>query len=186
MIYGLPTSLEIGGRSYDIRCDFREVLEIIGIMNDVELEGGERAFVTLLFFYPDFAEMPSKDYQEAIEKCYWFISGGKDEHPEENTPMLMDWEQDFPYIIAPVNRVIGHEIRADKHLHWWTFLAAYMEIGECTFSQIIHIRDMQKRGKKLDQSDREWYARNRDIVDLKTKYTTTEEDLLKKWGGDNG
>lgn len=186
MIYYLPQSLEIGGREYAIRSDFREVLEIIGIMNDVDLEEWERAYVTLLFFYPEFKEMPPDDYQEAIRKCYWFVSGGKDEQPEESAPILMDWEQDFPYIIAPVNRVIGHEVRADKYLHWWTFLAAYMEIGECTFSQIVHIRDTQHRGKKLDASDKEWYSRNRDIVDLKTKYSTAEEDLLKKWGGENG
>ena len=184
MIYDLPKSLEICGRQYEIRSDFREVLEVIGIMNDEELQGGERAFVTLLFFYPDFAEMPAEAYQEALEQCYWFINGGKHEKPTDKAPpRLMDWEQDFPYIIAPVNRVIGHEIRADAYLHWWTFLSAYMEIGECTFSQIVHIRDAKNRGKKLDKSDQEWYRRNRELVDLKTRYTTTEEETLKKWGG---
>lgn len=185
MIYDLPKSLEVGGHDYEIRSDFRDVLEVIGIMNDIDLEGGERAFVTLLFFYPEFETMPPHDYQEALEKCYWFINGGKNEETKDNAPALMDWEQDFPYIIAPINRVIGHEVRADKYLHWWTFLSAYMEIGECTFSQIVHIRDMQHHGK-LDAGDREWYKRNRDIVDLKTKYTAAEEDLLKKWGGGNG
>jgi hypothetical protein len=58
-----------------------------------------------------------------------------------------------------------------------------MEIGECTFAQIVHIRDSRNRGKPLDASDKEWYRRNRDIVDLKTRYTGAEEDLLKKWGG---
>lgn len=185
MIYDLPKSLEIGGREYEIRSDFREVLEVIGIINDVDLEKGERAFVTLLYFYQDFREIPTELYREALEKCYWFISGGKTESVDESAPILMDWEQDFSYIIAPINRVIGHEVRSDNYLHWWTFLAAYMEIGECTFSQIVHIRDMQHRGKKLDAGDREWYQRNRNIVDLKTKYSTAEEDLLKKWGGGN-
>lgn len=184
MIFDLPKSLEVCGREYEIWSDFREVLEVIGIMNDEELENGERAFVTLLFFYPDFAEMPAEAYQEALEQCYWFVNGGKQEKPAEKTPpRLMDWEQDFPYIIAPVNRVIGHEIRADSYLHWWTFLSAYMEIGECTFSQIVHIRDAQHRGKKLDASDKEWYMRNRDLVDMKTKYTSAEEKLFEKWGG---
>ena len=183
MIYDLPKRLEVCGREYEIRSDFREILDIIGILNDEELENGERAFVTLLFFYPEFKEMPTEHYQEAIEQCFWFINGGKQEADDKPAPRLMDWEQDFPFIIAPVNRVIGHEIRADAYLHWWTFLSAYMEIGECTFAQIVHIREARNRGKPLDASDKEWYRRNKDIVDLKTRYTDAEEDLLKKWGG---
>lgn len=184
MIYDLPKSLEVCGAEYEIRSDFREILDIIGILNDEVLEKQERAFVTLLFFYPNFKEMPVEHYQEAIEQCYWFINGGKAE-PEKggSSPRLMDWEQDFPFIIAPVNRVIGREIRADNYLHWWTFLSAYMEIGECTFAQIVHIRDAKNRGKPLDASDKEWYRRNQELVDLKTKYTSAEEELLKKWGG---
>lgn len=184
MIYDLPKSLEVCGTEYEIRSDFREILDIIGILNDEELENQERAFVALLFFYPEFKEMPAEHYQEAIEQCYWFINGGKYEKPGKKVPpRLMDWEQDFQFIVSPVNRVIGHEIRADDYLHWWTFLSAYMEIGECTFAQIIHIRDAKNRGKPLDAFDKEWYRRNRDLVDLKIKYTSAEEDLFKKWGG---
>ena len=184
MIYELPRSLEICGEVYDIRSDFREILDIMEILNDGDLTGQERGYLTLRFFYPDFQNMPPESYQEAIRQCYWFINGGKhDEQTEGKSPRLMDWEQDFPYIIAPINRVIGHEIRADNHLHWWTFLSAYMEIGECTFSQIVHIRDAKNRGKPLDKSDQEWYRRNQKLVDLKTKYTTEEENVLKQWGG---
>jgi hypothetical protein len=183
-MYSLPKSLTVCGKEYEIRSDFREILDIIEILNDEELVESERAFVTLLFFYPEFEDMPPEDYQEALEQCFWFINGGKHEAAGGSPPpRLMDWQQDFPYIIAPVNRVIGHEIRADDYLHWWTFLSAYMEIGECTFAQIVHIREAKTRGRKLDASDQEWYRRNRDIVDLKTKYTTEEEELLKKWGG---
>ena len=184
MIYDLPKSLEVCGEEYEIRSDFREILDIIEILNDEELAESERAFVTLLFFYPEFENMPAESYQEALEQCFWFINGGKHEtEGAKNPPRLMDWQQDFQYIISPVNRVIGHEIRADTYLHWWTFLSAYMEIGECTFAQIIHIREAKLRGKKLDASDQEWYRRNRDIVELKTKYTSAEEELFRKWGG---
>lgn len=184
MIYELPTSLEVCGTEYEIRSDFREILDILEVLNDVELKEQERGFFTLLFFYPDFESMPQEHYQDAIKQCFWFINGGEHEDQmEKNPPRLMDWEQDFPYIIAPINHVIGHEIRADAYLHWWTFLSAYMEIGECTFAQIVRIRDAKNRGKKLDASDREWYRRNRKLVDLKTKYTSREENLLNLWGG---
>lgn len=184
MIYGLPKSLEVCGTEYEIRSDFREILDIMEILNDVELTNQERNFLTLLVFYPDFQNMPPNHYQEAVTQCYWFINGGKlDDETEKKPPRLMDWEQDFPYIIAPVNRVLGQETRAADYLHWWTFLGAYMEIGECTFAQIVHIRDTKNRGRPLDKSDQEWYRKNKKLVDLKKKYTSEEEELLKKWGG---
>jgi hypothetical protein len=42
---------------------------------------------------------------------------------------------------------------------------------------------MQSKGKTLDKADREWYQRNRRIVDLKQEITDEEENMLKLWGG---
>lgn len=184
MIYGLPKAVTVAGEEYAARSDFREVLDVMEILNDVKLMKQERLFLTLLFFYPEFERIPPEHYEEAVKQCFWFINGGRyDEDGDSKQPRLMDWEQDFPYIISPVNRVIGHEVRADVYLHWWTFLAAYMEIGECTFAQIVHIRDMKNKGRPLDKADREWYRRNQKLVDLKQEITDAEEDTLKLWGG---
>ena len=184
MIYSLPSTLEVAGREYSIRSDFRVILEIMEVLNNVDMSDQERGYFTLLIFYPDFDSMPQEDYEEAVKQCFWFINGGhSDEELEKNPPRLMDWEQDFPLIIAPVNRVLGHDARSDSYLHWWTFLGAYMEIGECTFAQVVHIRDQQSRGKPLDSGDREWYRKNRRLVDMKTNLTSAEKQELLKWGG---
>ena len=104
--------------------------------------------------------------------------------------LLLDWEKDFELIIAPVNRVLGYEARAVPYdpvtgeggLHWWTFLAAYMEIGtECTLSQVLTIRDKQARGKQLTKEEKKWLARNRDLVTLPTRYSGEDEALLEHW-----
>ena len=95
----------------------------------------------------------------------------------------MDWEQDYSLIIAPINRVIGGEVRSVEYMHWYTFLAAYQEIGDCTFAQVVRIRDHLARGKSLDKSDREWYRKNRHLVDFKRKYTSADDALMKEWGG---
>lgn len=184
MIYDLPTSLTVCGADYEIRSDFRAVLDVIIALNDTELSDNEKTLVALYIFYPEFEEMPPEHCREALRQCFWFINGGKEQDAVQPKPVkLMDWEQDFQYIISPVNRVMGREIRADKYLHWWTFLGAYMEIGECTFAQIVRIRDAKARGRKLDKQDQEWYQRNRPLVDMETHYTAAEDGLLKLWGG---
>lgn len=174
----LPTSLEVDGAEYAIRSDYRAVLDICAALSDPELDGQERAAVLLDIFYPGIEDMPPEHYEDAVRQCLRFINGGEDERPGKS-PRLVDWEQDFPYIVAPINRVTGKEIRAVEYMHWWTFLAAYQEIGDCTFAQIVSIRDKRARGKRLDKQDQEWYRRNQHLVDFKSKYSSRELDLLK-------
>lgn len=189
MIYALPKSVVIGGRDFPIRYDYRVILDIFEAMNDPELTDQERALAVLQMFYVDFDAV--EDYEAAIRECFWFINGGKYEDSSKKKPRLVAWEQDFPYIAAPINRVLGYEIRAVEYdpetntggLHWWTFLSAYMEIGDCLFAQVVGIRSKKARGKKLDASDQEFYRRNRDLVDIKARYTEAEEELLKQWTG---
>ena len=65
-------------------------------------------------------------------------------------------------------------------------MSAYMEIGECTFAQIVHIRDQKRKGKTLEKFDLEWYRQNRELVDMKQKITSAEDEVFKKWGGGAG
>jgi hypothetical protein len=182
MMYELPKSLEVCGIDYEIRSDFRAVLDICTALSDVELTDQEKAIVTLSILYPDFESMPIEHYEEALKRCFWFINCGGDEDQSRKAPKLMDWEQDFQYIVAPVNRVIGTEIRALDYLHWWSFISAYYEIGDCTFAMIVRIRDKKARGKPLDKQESEWYRQNRQRVDLKQTFSQAEKDVLKAWG----
>lgn len=182
MMYELPTSLMVCGVPYEIRSDYRAVLDICTALSDVDLNDEEKALVALTILYPGFEEMPVEHYKEAIEQCFWFINCGSEEDPTRKAPKLMDWEQDFQYIVAPVNRVIGTEIRAMEYLHWWSFISAYYEIGDCTFAMVVRIRSKQAKGKPLDKQEAEWYRQNRHMVDFKQKYSEQEKELFKAWG----
>ena len=176
----LPKNLEIGGTEYQIRSDYRATLDVCAALNDPDLSEEERAIAALAVFYPDFDVMPAAHVQEALERCYWFLNGG--EEPDgQGGPRLMDWEQDFARIAPPVNRVLGRDVRGEEYLHWWTFLAAYYEIGDCLFAQIVRIRSKRAAGKTLDKADREFYRKNRKLVDLAVRHTSEEQALLKQW-----
>ena len=188
MGYGLPTSVEINGKDFDVRYDFRVVLDIFEALNDPELSDADKAQAVLEMFYLD--PYSIDDYQKAIDLCFEFINGGERERNSgEKKPRLVDWQMDFPRIVAPINRVLGYEVRAVPYdpetntggVHWYTFLGAYMEIGDCLFAQIVSIRSKKAKGKKLDKSEQEFYRANRDIIDIKTKYTEAEEDILRQF-----
>ena len=92
--------------------------------------------------------------------------------------------------MAPVNRVLGREIRDIPYdprsntggLHWWSFLSAFYEIGgDCTFAQIVALRLKLLRHEKLDKAEKDWLRRNRHLVELPTGTTRAEEALLAAW-----
>lgn len=192
MRYDLPKSANVGGVEYEIRYDFRPVLDIFEILNDPEFKEGQRTLAAMPIFYVDFDSIPVSDWKEASEKMYWFLNGGEDERQSDKKPArLLDWEQDFPIIIAPVNRILGYETRLVDYdegentggVHWWTFLSAYMEIGDCLFSQIVSIRDKKAKGKRLDKFEQEFYNRNKDLISLKGHYSKADDDFIKEWTG---
>ncbi len=187
MIYDLPYCVEIQGKEYPIRYDFRVILDIFEALNTVDADQSERVYAALLIFYPDFDDLP--DYEAAVTEMLRFINGGKEESKKKNEPILISWEQDFPYICAPVNRILGCDIRSIPYdrkantggLHWYTFLSAYIEIGDCLFAQIVSIRNKKAKNKPLDKAEKEFYAQNREIIDIKKAYSEAEIEAIMKW-----
>lgn len=181
MNYGLPESLEIGGAEYAIRWDYRAALDIVEALSDPELNGEERSLAALTIFYPDLEELPPGLWQEALDKLCLFLDGGEAPPEGGSSLRLMDWGQDFARIVGPVNRVLGREVREDTPTHWWTFLSAYAEIGDCLFAQIVAIRYKLAKGRKLDKAEREFYRNNRALIDLRRRYGGAEKRVLEEW-----
>lgn len=183
MNYYLPETLEVGGVERRIRTDYRVMLDIFEALADPELSQQEKAFVAVAILYEDFNDLSVNDYDEAIRKCFWFMNGGQEEK-KKNAPRLVDWAHDIQYIIPPINKACGQDVRGIS-MHWWTFLSYYMEIdSKCVFSTILSIRSKLKKGGvgKLDKAEKEWYYANKDMVDLPERLTDEEQELLKQWG----
>lgn len=180
--YTLPTSLEVCGMEYEIRTDYRTVLDIFMALDDRELDDSERGEIVLGILYPAFyaGDMPQAHWDTALKQAIWFLNCGETEKQTKKQLKLMDWKQDFAYIIAPINRVAGCEVRSVEYMHWWTFMGYYDEIGDCMFAQIVGIRKKLKTGKKLDKDEQEWYKNNRSLVDIKAKYTESENETFNK------
>lgn len=187
MNFSLPKTVSIDGVDHAIRYDFRVILEIMVMLEDADLSGEDKTEALIYMFYVDPDAIT--DCQAAVDACFKFIDQNSD-RAAKKSPRLTDWEQDFEYIIAPVNRVLGYDSRGVEYdpisntggLHWWTFMSAYMEIGgDCLYSQIVSIRDKQARKKKLEKYERDWLRRNGDLVRMKPRYTDSEKKLLEEW-----
>ena len=179
MMWNLPITVEIDGKEYAIRnkCDYRVVLDVIEALNDEDLEMKYRIECALFIFYEDLSGL--KDIQTALTEMMKIINIGEEITEEQHKPRLMDWEHDFMQLAPPISRVLGYSVRdANHYTHWWDFIGAYMEIGECTFSSIVSIREKKTNGKKLEKYEQEFYRKNRKLIDLPNKLTTEEEEFL--------
>ncbi len=185
MNYTLPTSLNVSGVDYEIRTDFRVILDAISALNDLDLLPIERAEACVRIMFPKWSEI--EDHGEAYEKCMWFIACGETQK-DGKKPKVMDWQQDFTLIVPPINKNLGFDCRGAGYLHWWTFIAAYYEIGECTFSCVATIRQKIAKGKPLDKWEKSYYAENPELVKLKEPISTEEQTEIDEilGGGDFG
>ena len=185
-----PTSLTIGGIEYNIRTDYRAVLDLLTALNDTDLTDPDpnitaymQSRVILEIMFPECDDIPAEHIQEALDKVTEFIDMGISD--DRKKPKTMDWEQDAPILIPAINKVLNCEIRAQKYMHWWTFLGAYMEIGESLFSNVIHIRQKKAKGKKLEKWEMDFYKENQTLIDFKQKdqRSTEEKDELRNYFG---
>jgi len=180
-LWELPTSVMANGHEYSIRTDYRAVLDLLTALSDKEMTGDtpeETNYIQceltrqIMFENPD--SILPEDIKDALNAVFDFIDMGE-KTKDKPSPRLMDWEQDATLIIPAVNRVVGREIRADNYMHWWTFLSAYMEIGECAFTHILSIRQKKATGKKLEKWEQEYIRDHKDVVMLKDKLTEQEK-----------
>ena len=177
MIYDLPTSVEFGGRKWDINTDYRDILEIISAFEAEELTDQEKVYVCLYDLYSDFENIPHDLYQAAYEKAIEFIDHGSGD--SKKLPVkTMDWEQDANIIFPAINHVAGYEVRAVDYLHWWTFMGMFMEIKDSTCATVFSLRQKKARGKKLEKYEREFWNNNKSLCELRRKETA--EDKAQK------
>lgn len=179
MIGRLPRTLEVEGTDYEIRTDFRDVLTIMEAFGDPELADEEKYIVMLTILYQD--TIPAETVPEAIDRAIWFLDCGQEDDSQKPSCKVMDWEQDEAILFPAINKVAGQEVRAVEYMHWWTFMGYFMEIDEGTFSTILGIRQKRAKGRRLEKWEQEFYRENRELCDLKKRYTAEEQTEIDKW-----
>ena len=179
MSFDLPASVTVSGIDYPVRTDFRVILEIFVMLDDPDLTDADKTEALIRMFYMERPSDPEAALQAFSEFCDPRSAARSGQKP---SGCLIDWNQDFDLMIAPINHILGFECRTAEHLHWRTFLSAYLEIPpESVFARVLRIREKLRTGKKLEKCERQWYNKNRDLVHLKPKYSKVEEDILNEW-----
>lgn len=180
--YELPTSLNIGGVDFNIRTDYRAILDILIACNDPDLDEYAKSEVMIKILFIDWDDIPESMLEEACEKACDFIDCGQKE--DKKRPKLIDWQQDASIIIPAVNKVAHMEVRAVPYMHWWTFFSYFMEIGESLFSNVISYRNNRAKHKKPEKWEKDFYKENKSLIDFKSELSEEEKkqkETIAKW-----
>ena len=191
MLGSLPTSLEINGKTYEIRSDYRNILRIIEALSDEELSDNDKLYVVLRRMIKKFNDLKGEDYAEAYQKVCEFIEC-HNRNDDKKNPQLIDWEKDEQMIFPAINAVAGFEVRSAEYMHWWTFLGYFENIdNESLWGFVLSIRQKQAKGKKLEKYEREFVANNRELCSVQRKVNPKKaendlEDLFNQLAEEGG
>lgn len=182
MIGAFPQYLTIGAEEYEIRSDYRDVLQVFEVFSDQDLEQWEKWVVTIYLLLKPFSFADDVfeaiengfDTEEAAKQIMWFISAGKKESDKKELP-IYDWMQDEQMIFSAINEVAGKEVREVEYMHWWTLSGYFNEISDkSSIAFVMGIRHKINKGKKLEKYEQEYKNNNKETVTLQ-KHLTKEE-----------
>lgn len=182
-MYELPTSITVEDKEFNIReaGDFRVVLDCFSALGDVEMGENFRVLASLIIFYEDFtedsvSEFTEEELTELVKEMYKFFNCGQEDNNDMRSPKLIDWDKDSQMIVSAVNNVAGKEIRAEKYLHWWTFVGYYMAIGESVLATVVSIRNKILKGEKLEKWEQKFRTESPQYFTWNSK-TVEEQEL---------
>ncbi|OON96011.1 MAG: hypothetical protein ATN36_06610 [Epulopiscium sp. Nele67-Bin005] len=185
----LVTSVNINEQIYTIRnkADWRIILSTLSMLQDAELDDDTKSLSLFIMAFEEFSSyedllLHQNNLLELSEWFFRFICQFEEPNEAKLGANLYDWETDFNLIIAPINRVINSEIREMEYMHWWTFLGAFAEIGECLFSTVVSIRSKQNKKQKLEKWEATFVKEHKHLFKKRVVNDKATEEFLKKWG----
>lgn len=154
----LPSTVAIDGRQIEVNSDFRACLRTIMAFEDNALTPQEKTFVLMANLYP----IPPEDSEGALREAIWFLNGGKETEEDSDSMRLYSFSKDANFIFAAFRQTHGIDLQKDN-LHWWTFLALFLDLGsETTFCNLVSLRKRIKTNK----ATKEERAAAREMGDL--------------------
>jgi len=173
----LPDAVEIDGREYPVDTDFRAALRAIAAFEDNDLANLEKQMIVLANLYPQGAP---ENVKAAIEKAALYLNGGEENDPDEDAgPRLYSFTKDARMIFAAFRQTHGIDLQTAR-LHWWEFLALFMDLGQdTTFCQLVGLRKRLKTGKATKE-ERQAAREMGDLIEVPEPDTRTIEEREKE------
>lgn len=157
---------------YALDTDFRIGIMATQALSDVDLTDAEKISVALQLIFKD--EIPP--LEEANEAIEWYINGwNHDNHVKTaSKEAVMDFNMDAGRIFSAF--MAQYRINLNiENMHFWQFMILLSNLGECSYTQVIEIR--QKDLKGMDRKQRKIYEQSKRMYAIKTEMSEEDKQL---------
>jgi Bacteriophage Gp15 protein len=145
LVDAMPKEVIIDMRNYPVHYDFRSCLRTIMAFEDNDLTPQEKQSIMLFNLYPRIPD----NAEAACIQAAWFLNGGKEVDEDQDittSTRVYSFSKDAGYIFAAFRQTHGIDLQKED-LHWWEFLALFMDLGsETMFCQLVSLRKRLKDG----------------------------------------
>lgn len=178
LIDELPSSVEIDGKDYIIRADFRTSILFGLLMQDSELDDEEKYDAALGLYYPVYPH----DEEQAIEAICWFYRCGREPHDvytngTESAKHVYSMEYDSLYIYAAFMQQYHIDLTT-ADLHWWQFKGLFDTLSDQTeFVKIMGYRSVEI-SSKMTAEQQKFYRTMKRRYALPDEMSQSEQQKL--------
>lgn len=173
-----PKYAKVKGQKYAINTDFRVALKCFEIINDSSISDLERTYAII---YKLFGFIPEDDdMEDFVRIVQQYLGCGKTQEEHRSRKKDMDFNQDWPYLIASF--MSDYKINLnDDDMHWYQFIDLIQGLTEdSAMSKVRELRNYDLSEVK-DQKTRSKIYKAQQSVALKEELTPEEQEALDKF-----
>lgn len=145
-----PDFVVINGKKYPVRTKVSNWVAILQIADDPTLTEAEKLALQLRIAYKK--KIKIDDLKEAAEKLHWFICAGNERPRKSGSKRIVDFVQDWPYVVAAFQQQYGIDMTPApwwkfwrRSMHWWHFIQLFNGLTDET----LLVKIMGWRGMSL-------------------------------------
>ena len=164
------------GETFRLDTDFRIGIQIYLLREDPDITEIEKFTLASNLLFVD--EKP--DDVKEIEECIKYFLGGwsHDKPGKERNTKLMDFDIDQWRIFSAFYSQYHIDLSIAS-MHWWQFMGMLSALGECSYTQVIDIRN-RKVKPKMDKEAKQALQEAKRIYNLDTPLTHDEMMLMEE------
>lgn len=170
-----PTEIEINGRRYKIRTDFRVAIQCEELARDTSISDYERPMAIVFTLFEDLDVRDEKELETALKLAKKYLSCNKEPKDGESKEPDMSFIQDWSYIEASFMSDYHIDLSKEE-MHWWKFFDLMNGLTEkCVLNRIRYVRTFDISEIKNPKDRNKWLQMKKE-VELKREKTLEEKE----------
>lgn len=176
----LPKSVEIGGREYPVKTDFRAWIEF-----EIKFQKASDSVKKIDLIINMFKIRPviknADEFNCLIEEMIKFYNCGekmkneKESKDNSSGPLIYSFEKDHFHIYTDFIRFYSLDLNEVEYLHWWKFRQMFIELPEDSKIKTIMMYRSIKITSKMSHEYRQFYAKMKRIYALEDNRTVKDK-----------